>query len=63
MGEGQDLVLYYKCGVEVYVTKRFFLLYSIRMLFDTFLSVVPGGLVGLVEYCGTNSFLRSHRNS
>jgi hypothetical protein len=49
----RDLVLHYICGVKVYVTLRF--CYTRRVIINSFISVVPGVLFGLVVYCGRGS--------
>jgi hypothetical protein len=46
----------YMWGYSIWYSEVF-LLYTIRVLWNTFLSVVPGVLVGLVVYCGRGSYV------
>jgi hypothetical protein len=54
---GRDKISSYKIHVGV----KYLFSYSIRVLLITFLTVVPGVLVGLVVYCGRGAMLLGRR--
>jgi hypothetical protein len=57
MGDGtRSRLTIYMWGQSICYSEVF-LLYTVRVLLNTFLSVVPGVLFGLVVYCGRGSYV------